>query len=111
MARFLKALDQQVKKESEDAYVVAVWLTEKPDDTKDYLPRAQQALQLESTALTYFKGGKAGPKGWSLNADAHATAVVAHKQKVAARFGYRSVNETDSPKVLAALKKAVKRTK
>src|SRR5262245_60157951 len=27
MARFLRALDKGVKKESEDAYIVAVWLT------------------------------------------------------------------------------------
>jgi hypothetical protein len=111
MARFLKTLEKQVQKESEDAYLIAVWLTEKPDDTKKYLPVAQESLQFEKTALTYFKGEKAGPKGWGLNADAHATVIVAGKGKVAARFGYMSVNETDASKVKEALRKALKAKK
>src|SRR5262249_5774623 len=44
MARFLKTLEKQVQKESEDAYLIAVWLTEKPDATKKYLPIAQESL-------------------------------------------------------------------
>ncbi len=106
LARFLKKLDEAVKKDSDDAYVVAVWLTEDPEKTKEYLPRVQQSLQLEATALTCFLGEKAGPKGWDVNADAHLTAVVASKRKVAARFGYRSINETDVPAVRDALHKA-----
>jgi hypothetical protein len=34
------------------------------------------------------------------------TAIVAGKGKVAASFGYRSINDTDVPEVRAALKKA-----
>jgi hypothetical protein len=111
MARFLKTLEKQVQKESEDAYLVAVWLTEKPDATKKYLPVAQESLKFEITALTFFKGEKTGPKGWGLNADAFATVVVAHKQKVVARFGYMSINETDAPRVRAALRKSLKKSK
>ncbi len=111
MARFLKTLEKQVQKESEDAYLIAVWLTEKPEETKKYLPIAQNSLQFEKTALTFFKGEKAGPRGWGINADAHATAVVASKGKVAARFGYMSVNETDAPKVRDAFRKALKAKK
>jgi hypothetical protein len=107
-ARFLKTLEKQVKKDSEDVYVVAVWLTDKPDETKQYLPRAQQSLQFEATALTFFKGEKAGPKGWHVNGDAHVTTVVANQGKVVASFGYLSHNETDAAKVRAALKKALK---
>jgi hypothetical protein len=103
MARFLRKLDEAVQEQ--DALVVAVWLTDDADKTKEYLPRAQQSLQLQATTLTCFTGDKAGPKGWGVNADARLTVVVADKHKVAATFGYHSVNETDVPTVRDALKK------
>ena len=56
MARFLRKLDESVRKESDDAYVVAVWLTDDADKTKTYLPRAQQSLKFQNTALTCFSG-------------------------------------------------------
>jgi hypothetical protein len=105
MNRFMKELDKAVKKDFEDTYVVAVWLTEDLDKTKEFLPRVQQAVQYEATALTCVKG-KDGPREWGINADAHLTVVVANKQKVAATFGYNSINETDVDKVRDALKKA-----
>jgi hypothetical protein len=107
-ARFLKQLDEAAAKVGEDAYVVAVWLTDDADKTKAYLPVAQNSLQLQATALTCFTGDKEGPRGWGINADAHATAVVTAKGKVAAVFGYRSVNETAVPAVRDALHKARK---
>jgi hypothetical protein len=107
MARFLRKLDETVVKENDDAYVVAVWLTDDADKTKAYLPRAQQSLSFQHTALTCFTGEKAGPKDWGINADAHLTAVVVHKGRVATTLGYRSLNETDAPTVLKALKKAL----
>jgi len=105
MARFLKRLDDELKK-NEDAYLVAVWLTDDADKTKEYLPRAQQSLNLEATALTCFTGDKSGPKGWNVNDMAHITVVVAGKGKVAAALGYASINDTEVPRVLEALKKA-----
>ena len=111
MARFLKTLDKEVKKDSEDAFVVAVWLTDKHKETKEYLPRAQDSLQFENTALSYFKGKKDGPKGWNVNSDAHITVVVVNNKKVAARFGYLSINETEVKNVRMALKKALKAKK
>lgn len=107
-ARFLRALEAGVRKDRADAYVVAVWLTDKPEATKAYLPRAQQALQFTATALTFFKGAKTGPDGWGINPDACITAVVSHNRKVAGTFAYGSINETDAPKVAAALKKTAK---
>jgi hypothetical protein len=108
MARFLKKLDEALSKEGGDASVVAVWLTDDVDKTKEYLPIAQRSLQFQATALTCFTGGKTGPKGWNINDDAHLTAVVANGGKIAATFGYRSINETDVPGVRDALKKARK---
>jgi hypothetical protein len=106
LARFLKQLDEATVKVGEDAAVVAVWLTDDPAKTKAYLPVAQNSLQLQATALTCFTGDKEGPKGWGINADAHATAVVTAKGRVAAVFGYRSVNETAVPAVRDALRRA-----
>jgi hypothetical protein len=102
--RYVKALDEAVHKDFPKAAVVAVWLTEKQDATREYLPKIEQYFS--ATALTCFPGEPVGPKGWGINADAHATAVVAAKGRVADRFGYRSVNETDAAAVVRALKKA-----
>jgi hypothetical protein len=105
MNRFMKTLDGAVKKDFADTYVVAVWLTDDAAKTKELLPRVQQSVNYEATALTCYTGGAEGPKGWNVNADAHLTAVLANKGKVAATFGYRSLNETDVPAVRDALKK------
>jgi hypothetical protein len=110
MARFLRKLDDAMPKKGEDYPLVAVWLTDNPDKTKEYLPVAQQSLQLQKTALSCFPGKKAGPKGWNINGDAHLTAVVVTTEgKVAATFGYRSINERDAPAVQNAYQKALKK--
>jgi len=109
MNRFMKTLDAAVKKDFADTYVVAVWLTDDVVKAKELLPRVQQSVGYEATALTCYTGGAEGPKGWNVNADAHLTAVLANKGKVAATFGYRSVNETDVPAVRDALKEARKK--
>jgi hypothetical protein len=106
MNRFMRTLDGAIKKDFEAAYVVAVWLTRDPAKTKELLPRVQQSVQYEATALTFFSGAPEGPKGWNINADAHLTAVVANKGVVMATFGYQSLNETNVPQVREALGKA-----
>jgi hypothetical protein len=105
MNKFMRELDKLIKKDFEDTYMVAVWLTDNAERTKEFLPRVQQSVQYEATALTYF-ADKSGPKEWGINADAHVTIVVANKQKVAATFGFRTINDTDVPGVRDALKKA-----
>jgi hypothetical protein len=102
---FLHTLDKDLAKDHPDAYLVAVWLTDKVDMTKEYLPKIAQYYS-EKAALTCFPGEKAGPKDWNVNADADVTVVVANKGKVAETFGYKSINATDVPKVLEAVKKA-----
>jgi hypothetical protein len=107
MARFLRKLDEILLKENEEAYIVAVWLSDDVEKTKGYLPRAQQSLNFQNTALTCFTGEKAGPKDWGINPDAHVTVVVACKSRAAKKLGYRSINETDAPAVQEALKNAI----
>jgi hypothetical protein len=107
MARYHKTLDNALAGGNEKAEIVAVWLTDQQDQTKEYLPKMQQSLMMEATNLTVFAGRKAGPKDWRINDMAHLTAVVTVKEKVAATFAYQSLNETDVPALLKALRKSV----
>ena len=103
MFRFLKKLDEDL---GDNGLVVAVWLTDDTDKSKEYLPKI--APYFKGAALTVF-GGTAGPKDWAINPDAHLTAVVTHKGKVVKSFGYLSLNETDAPAVVETLKKTNKK--
>lgn len=109
MARYLKTLDGAVKKAGGDAQVVAVWLTDDAEKSKEYLPRAQTSLNLEMTALVVYAGDKSGPENWGINDRASLTAVVADGETCAARFGYVSLNETDVPGVEKALKEVLEK--
>jgi hypothetical protein len=102
-ARFLKVLDTELGKDRADVHVVVVWLTDDVNKAKEYLPKAQMSLKLERTTFTVHPGDRNGPAGWAINGDAHLTAVVAAEGRVAASFGYLSVNETDVPAVLKKL--------
>jgi hypothetical protein len=103
VGRFVKTLDQELAKSHPEVESIAVWLSDDVEKSKEYLPRAQQSLQFEKTALAVHPGDINGPEGWSINSDAFLTAVVAKDGKVVRSFAYRSVNETDVPDVLRAL--------
>jgi hypothetical protein len=104
IARFLRTLDKELSsQERDDVKVVAVWLTDDVDKSKEYVPRARESLKLGQTLYAVFPGEKSGPEGWGINEDAHLTAVVVEKGKVSGSFGYRSVNETDVPAVMKKL--------
>jgi hypothetical protein len=62
MNRFMKTLDGIVAKDFEGAYVVGVWLTSDADKAKALLPRVQQSVQYEATALTSFPAPTRGQK-------------------------------------------------
>lgn len=107
VARYFKTLDKAITDGTEgtaDVEVVAVWLTEDVAKSKDYLPKAQQSLKFEHTALTVFPGATQGPDGWGLDTEAHLTTVIVKGNKVVKSFGYRSTNETDVREVLSTLK-------
>jgi hypothetical protein len=103
LARFLRALDDDLRKDRSDVAVIVTWLTDDVEAAKDYLPKAQQSIQLSQTSLAVFPGDKNGPTGWSIHSGAHLTAVIATDGRVLARFGYRSLNETNVPEVVAKL--------
>ena len=100
IARFMKAIDTALEKSELDAYQVAVWLTDDHEKTKEYLPRGQNSLKLQKTALTYYEGEKTGPENWSINDQAFVTIVVVDKNIVIDTFGYISINATVAPDIL-----------
>ncbi len=103
LARFLRVLDDELRKDRSDMDVIVTWLTDDIKAAKDYLPKAQQSLQLVQTSLAVFPGDKNGPQGWSIDSRAHLTAIIACDSRVTERFGYRSLNETNVPEVLEKL--------
>jgi hypothetical protein len=106
MFGFMKALEKAVVAEIKDGLVVAVWLTDDQQKTKDYLPRITQYFQ--SSALTYFPGEKAGPKGWNINDQADVTVIVANRGTVIGRYGYNSINDTVVKDVMKAFPKEIR---
>lgn len=104
MARFLKTVDQSLSSDRNDVQIIAVWLTDDVSQSKEYLPKAHDAIKLSQTTLAVHPGDKSGPNEWGINPDAHVTVVVAEGDKVTASFGYRSVNETNAPEVVGKLK-------
>lgn len=103
MARFIKVLDDKLKAERADVDIVAVWLTDDVNKSRDYLPKAFMSLKTERTTWSVFPGEKTGPNNWGINPDADITVVVSDGAKAKFSKGYRSINETEVPKVFEAL--------
>jgi len=108
-ARYLKTLDQKVGELDDAVKDVAVWIGPDADKNKEYLPKVQQSLKFVKTDLAVFTADKAGPEKWSLNTDAHVTAVVANKGKVVKSVAYVSLNEMDVKGIEEVLKKDLKK--
>jgi hypothetical protein len=108
MARFVKVLDGRLAggvPGAEDASAVLVWLADDVPKGKEYLPVAQNSLNLARTSLAVFEGSRFGPDGWGINADAFLTAVVVRGGQVVRSTGYRSVGESDVPAVVESLER------
>lgn len=105
-ARYLKTLDQQVGTFGKDVSIIVVWVTDDLEKTKEYLPKAQMSLKFEQTLLTVSPDGVAGPENWGLNDRASVTTVITRASKVHAKFAYVSLNETNVPDVMKAVKAA-----
>ncbi|MGL4549614.1 MAG: hypothetical protein ACRC33_00390 [Gemmataceae bacterium] len=108
MNRFIKTLDEKLGSDFEDVAGVAVFPTDDEDKMKGYLPRVQMSVKYDKTAMAVVKG-KDGPKDWGINSDAHLTVILTAKGKVVARFGYKSVNDTEVPDVVKELEKHAKK--
>jgi hypothetical protein len=106
----MRTLDQEVDKLGGEIKLVAVWLTDDKEKTKEFLPKAQQSLKFDATTLALHPDLTTGPEHWGINSDADLTVVVASDQKVVARFGFVSPNEKVAREVLAELKKVLKKS-
>lgn len=103
IGRFLKTLDTKVNNDLQGVEVIAVWLSDDVEKSREYLPRVQTSIQLARTQWTVFDGDKNGPPEWGINSDAHVT-VVTTKQGVALKStGYVSINETVVDEVVKSL--------
>jgi hypothetical protein len=109
IARTMRTLDQEVDKLGGEIKLVAVWLTDDKEKTKEFLPKAQQSLKFDATTLALHPDLTTGPEHWGINADADLTVVVTSDHKVVARFGFVSPNEKVAREVLAELKKVLKK--
>ncbi|HTN75380.1 MAG TPA: hypothetical protein VL096_09040 [Pirellulaceae bacterium] len=108
IARYVKVLDTKLAdgiEKAKDAHVVAVWLSDDAAKGKEYLPKAQQSLNLSKTDWTVFSGSADGPTGWNIDKANHLTVVLVRGNKETARFQYKSTNDTDVPELLKALEK------
>src|SRR5947209_1967203 len=85
-ARYLKALEAGLAKTSAAAQLVVVWLTDQPEQTKDYLRQVQQSIRLGEKVTLGVCTDKGGPSGWNISETDRLTTVVAHGGKVAASF-------------------------
>jgi hypothetical protein len=101
-ARLMKALDDRISEVDPEAAIVAVWLTEDPDASKEYLPRAQQSLQLENTSLAVDTSDPLGPLEWAVNLNADFTVIVVQDGQVKRTFGFVSANDTLADTVIEA---------
>jgi hypothetical protein len=79
-----------------------VWLTPDRSKTEDWLRNARASLNLKSPVNISLDGIE-GPGSYGLNRKVTLTILVAKDHKVTANFAIVQPNETDAPKVLAAV--------
>src|SRR4051794_38659018 len=83
-----------------------VWLAADPAQAQAFLERARSSLNLKSPVVI-AQGGAEGPGNYGLNRNVTLTILVANEGKVTANFAIVQPNETDAPRVLAAVAKLV----
>ncbi|HTK74685.1 MAG TPA: hypothetical protein VL371_05460 [Gemmataceae bacterium] len=105
-ARYLKVLEIGMAKAPGTPELIVIWLTNQPEESKNYLQVLQQSVRFGPTVTLAVGTEKGGPPGWNVSETDRLTTVVAHGGKVAATFAPNAVGEADAENVLAALKKA-----
>lgn len=102
--QLLRPVDAHAAKLAADGHLhtTLVWLSADAMKTEEYLNRAKQSLNLKSPVAISLDGLE-GPGNYGLNRKAMLTILVFKGGKVTANFAIIQPNETDAPKVLAAL--------
>lgn len=107
--QFLRPVDTYAAKLGGDGLATQiVWLSGDKTATEMFLNRAKQSLNLQSPVSIALDGAE-GPGNYGLNRKVTLTVLVAKGNKVVANFAIVQPNETDAPKVLAAIAKVMGR--
>lgn len=83
-----------------------IWLTADKTKTEEFLTRAKASLNFKAP-ISISLDGLEGPGSYGLNRKVSLTILVAKDNKVVANFAIVQPNETDAPKILAAMAKLV----
>ena len=107
-AALIRALDEigQIK-QARGLRTHFVSLSEDRDGAERHLPLVVKSINLRSP-LGISLDGKEGPGAYGLNREVMLTILVARDQKVAANFAIVSPNETDAPRIKAAVDEVLK---
>ncbi len=102
-AGLMRALDDYAQvKQVRGLRTLFVSLTEDRDGAERRVPQIIQSIRLKSP-VGISVDGKEGPGAYGLNRDVGLTILVATGDKVHANFAILSPNETDAPRVKAAV--------
>lgn len=103
--QLMRPLDLYASKLAKEGFVTHfIWLSADRTKTEETLNRAKKSLNLRSP-VSISLDGLEGPGNYGLNRKVALTLLVAKDNKVTANFAIVQPNETDAPKVLAAMAK------
>lgn len=104
----MRALDEYGQiKQGRGLRTQFISLSEDRDGAERHLPVVIKSLNLKCP-LGISVDGKEGPGAYGLNREVMLTILVARDNKVAANFAIVSPNETDAPKIKAAIDEVLK---
>jgi hypothetical protein len=107
-AALMRALDDHAQvKQVRGLKALFVSLSEDRDGAERRLPQVVKSINLRSM-LGISLDGREGPGAYGLNREVTLTVVVARDNKVAANFALLSPNETDAPRIRAAIDDVLK---
>ncbi len=107
-AALMRALDENGQiKELRGLRTRFISLSEDRDGAERHLPVVIKSLNLKCP-MGISLDGKEGPGAYGLNRDVMLTVLVVRDDKVAANFALISPNETDAPRIKAAIDEVLK---
>ena len=107
-AALMRALDDYGQiKQGRGLRTQFISLSEDRDGAERHLPQVIKSINLKCP-LGISLDGKEGPGAYGLNREVMLTIVVARDNKVAANFAIVSPNETDAPRIKAAIDEILK---
>jgi hypothetical protein len=107
-AGLMRALDENGRiKQARGLRTLFISLSEDRDGAERHLPQVIKSLNLKCP-MGISLDGKEGPGSYGLNREVMLTILVARDNKVTANFAIVSPNETDAPRIKAAIDEALK---